>query len=299
MLYCIALLIAGSLLALILDLRRRRASSPCKRRHIAAARIESTRNARKPEWVRREIIRLAAWSPGLSCRVHAEVFNRRFAIDRRMTVGKTYVATLLRQRRSEILRLRRTLKHRVPRPQPRNHIWALDLTGKADLSGQQRLILGLLDHGTRAALILREIADKRSLTILRELITAFRKYGLPGTIRADNEACFSSKILRSAMRLLGVRLQHTAPHCPWMNGRIERLFGTLKRHLDLIAVTGGDDLAAKVCAFRLWYNHVRPHQHLRGLTPADAWTGRPRAHGTPKWFEAWDERLTGWYFEPP
>jgi len=34
------------------------------------------------------------------------------------------------------------------------------------------LILGLLDRGTRAALVLHEITDKRSLTILRELVAA-------------------------------------------------------------------------------------------------------------------------------
>jgi len=33
-----------------------------------------------------------AWSPGLSCRILAEMF-KRFAADRRMTVGKTYVST--------------------------------------------------------------------------------------------------------------------------------------------------------------------------------------------------------------
>ncbi|MBS0537062.1 MAG: transposase family protein [Proteobacteria bacterium] len=300
MLHCVAILAVGLILAAGLFLLRGKVISEWQRQPTVPANADSQiRNARKPDWVKREVIRLAAWSPGLSCRVLAEVFNRQFANDRRMTVGKTFVATLLRQRRAEILRLRRSLKHRIPRPQPRNRIWALDLTGKTDLVGRQRLILGLLDHGTRAAVVLREIADKRSLTILRELIIAFRKYGLPRMIRVDNEACFSSQVLHSAMQLLGVRLQHVAPHCPWMNGRIERLFGTLKRHLDLITVTGVEDLAAKLLTFRLWYNHVRPHQHLYGRTPAEAWSGRPKAYGMPVWFEAWDERLTGWYFQPP
>ncbi len=55
---------------------------------------------------------------------------------------------------------------------PRNRIWALDLTGKGDLSGEQKIILGLIDHGTRACLHLQTLADKRSLTLLRELIQA-------------------------------------------------------------------------------------------------------------------------------
>jgi hypothetical protein len=164
------------------------------------------RSQPKPPWVARELIRLKAWSPELGCRVVAEVFNRQFA-DRRATVGKTYVATVLRRSHSEVIRLRRTLKHRVPRPVPINRTWALDLTGRADLTGRQHLILGLLDHGSRACLRLSALSDKRSVTILRELIAVFRQFGVPGRIRVDNEACFNSRLLKVALALLNVRVQ--------------------------------------------------------------------------------------------
>jgi hypothetical protein len=71
------------------------------------------RNHPKPPWVRRELISLKAWSPELGCRMIAEVFNRQFA-ERGVSVGKTHVADVLRRSRSDIARLRRTLKHRVP-----------------------------------------------------------------------------------------------------------------------------------------------------------------------------------------
>lgn len=73
--------------------------------------------------------------------------------------------------------------------------------------------------------------------------------------------------------------------------------GTPKCHLDTIAATSREDLAEKLWAFRLWYNHVRPHQHLYGLTPTEEWRGLSKTHGSPTWFEAWDARLAGWYFE--
>jgi hypothetical protein len=41
----------------------------------------------KPEWVRKEIIRLKALIPHAGCRTIADSFNRRFAASRRMTVG--------------------------------------------------------------------------------------------------------------------------------------------------------------------------------------------------------------------
>ena len=291
------LLLLLSLMAWLRRGWRRNRDRAMPRAAIDVRRGRSVRSQPKPAWVAREVMRLKAWSPELGCRVVAEVFNRQFA-QRRVSVGKTYVANLVRKRRAEILRLRREMKHRVPRSMPRNRTWALDLTGKADLSGRQHLILGLLDHGTRACLRLSALADKSSLTILRELIGAFRQFGVPRYLRTDNEACLVSRTLRVALALLGVRHQRIERHCPWQNGRIERFFGTLKRKLDRIAIADSDDLRGKLVAFRAWYNHVRPHQHLDGYTPAEAWAGHRKSTRRPRWFTGWDGRLSGWFFPP-
>lgn len=276
----------------------RRRSGYRRKSNIALPTAPNTVYARsrpKPPWVRDELIRLKAWSPGAGCRVIADSFNRQFS-DRGITVGKTFVAAVLRRSNHEVMSLRRELKHRTPRPGPRNRTWALDLTGKTDLTGRQHLLLGLIDHGTRACLKLEPLSNKRSLTILRTLMAAFRAHGLPRRLRVDNEACMNSRVIRTALDLLGVRLQTTEPHSPWQNGRIERFFGTLKRHLDAIPVADNLDLTLKLQAFRVWYNHVRPHQHLHGRTPAEAWEGRNRSCGEPEPFVAWEGRLTGWYF---
>ena len=101
---------------------------------------------RKPPWVARELVRIAAPSPDFGCRVIAEIFNQRLA-ERRIVVSKSFVALVMRRHHAEIVRARRTIKHRVPRSGPTNRTWAMDLTTKADLSGRQQLILGILDHG--------------------------------------------------------------------------------------------------------------------------------------------------------
>ncbi|KAF1684585.1 hypothetical protein B1992_14940 [Pseudoxanthomonas broegbernensis] len=181
---------------------------------------------------------------------------------------------------------------------PCNRTWALDLTGKADLSGRQRMILGLVDQGSRACLTLADLGDKRSATILRELCGAFRTFGLPARIRVNNEACFNSKLMKAALALLHIRLQITQPHCPWQNGRIERFFGTLKRHLDRIAVADRDDLHCKLVEFRAWYNHARSHQHLGGHTPAEVWNGKRESTRPPRFVSIWNGAITGWWFPP-
>jgi putative transposase len=60
----------------------------------------------------------------------------------------------------------------------------LDLTDKTDLTVRQQMLLGLLDHGTRACLALVALPDRRSLTIMSLLLATFRRYGLPSTFLA-------------------------------------------------------------------------------------------------------------------
>ncbi len=79
---------------------------------------------------------------------------------------------------------------------------------------------------------------------------------------------------------------------------MERFLGTLKEKLDRWRVDGRDQLALALGDFRAWYNHVRPHQHLGGRTPSEAWAGvdpYAAAPKSPSYFSAWDGMLTGFY----
>lgn len=260
------------------------------------------RSRAKPLWVANEIIRLKALMPDGSYRKLADIFNRRFArhaqVERRMTVGRTFVSDTVRKHRYEIEVMRRSLKHRVPTALSKNLVWGLDLTGKSDAAGKPHMILGLLDHGSRGLLNLTALPNKCSWTLLGYLFLAIGKYGKPRAVRTDNEACFTSRVFRAVLFLVGIRQQRTDPGCPWQNGRIERLFGTLKRKLDQWEVAGFEALNISLGEFRLWYNHVRPHQHLGGATPAARWSQiDPYARPVRQefWFEAWDGLLQGDY----
>ncbi len=264
----------------------------------AASPASFPRTPPKPAWVRKEVIRLKALMPEAGCRAIADSFNRRFAAKRRMTVGKTFVSELVRQHRYEIDVVRRQIKNARPKPVPRNLVWALDLTGKATLDGRTRLVLGILEHASRAALWLEALETKSSWTLIVKLAEAIRRYGKPRAVRTDNEAVFASRTFRFALLLLGVQHQRIDPGCPWQNGRVERLFGTLKAKLDQLAVESLAALNQALGEFRFFYNHVRPHQNLGGLTPAEVWAGvDPFAHRPKReyWFEAWDGLLCGYY----
>lgn len=256
------------------------------------------RSQRKPAWVVREIIRLKALMPDAGCRTIANIFNRRYTADRKMSVGKSFVADTLRRNRYEIVVQRRKIKHHVPRPIPRNLVWGLDLTGKGDAAGNMHMIFGLIDHGSRSLLRLAALPNKCSWTLLGHLFLCIGKYGKPNAVRTDNEACFTSRLFRTVLAVSGIRHQRSDPHCPWQNGRIERLFGTLKHKLDQWEVSGFEALNGSLAEFRFFYNCVRPHQHLGGRTPHEAWHGvdpfarKAKLH---RWFETWDGLLQGYY----
>lgn len=207
------------------------------------------------------------------CRTIAHHFNRRWASRRQVTVGKSYVAMTLRKHQYLILDARRTLKHRVPRPLPRNRIWGCDLLVKTDQRGTAHLGLAIVDHATRACLRLQRLSNKSSWTLLRELVPVVQRYGRPLFLRTDNEAVLVSRVFRFGLWLLGIRQQRIQPGCPWQNGRVERFIGTVKRVLKQEPLTSDKDFDAILTSIRLWYNHDRPHDHLQGRTPAEVWAG--------------------------
>lgn len=255
------------------------------------------RGKAKPAWVRQEVLRLAALT-GYGCRSLALLFNRLHAVARKMSVSKSFVNYTIRKHCYEIEVLRRHIKHRPPRPVPKNHIWAIDMTGKGDASGDIHSILGIEDHGTRALLALQVLERRNAWTLLGHLFLAIGRFGRPRAIRTDNDSVFRSAVFRLVCASANIRQQFTVPGCPWMNGRIERLFGTLKQKLDQLEVDSRDVLVRLMGEFQLWYNAARPHQNLAGLTPAEAWRGIDPYAGEPKavyWFEAWDGLLKGYY----
>lgn len=277
---------------------------PAPRRGRRRTRLESPpepghgRNRRKPDWVRAEVLRLKALMDG-GCRKIANSFNHLHA-HRGETVGHSFVAMLVKSEAEKIIRIRREIKHRNPGRMPRNLVWALDLTFLPGEAGS-RAVFGLVDHGSRLCLSLRELRDRSTIGVLRLLLDAIEHFGRPRRLRTDNEPVLTSRLFRLVLWLLGIRHQRTAPHCPWQNGRIERLFGTIKGRLLGWSDEAGvpTDLGEDLAAVHAWYNHLRPHQHLDGLTPAMAWNGRrPIGRDAPRFVSFWNGRLSGYFFPP-
>ena len=265
----------------------------------------AAKNARKPDWVRNEVLRLAALMQNhCSCRKVMVCFNRMHGKRYGVTVGKSFVAELVKTHRLQILQLRREFKTKPPRVVAVNHTWAMDLTFHTDAENRTHANLGMVDHGSRVLLCLRTLTTRNSWTLLGHLCLAIGKYGKPRKLRTDNEIIFNSFVFKTFLKLVGIQKQTTDVHSPWQNGRIERLFGTLEPVLRELHISGKEQLQNVFDEFKLFYNHARPHQNLNNRTPAQVWRAQsnsPRkrkveqSNAEPVLVQALDGLMTGFY----
>jgi putative transposase len=257
-----------------------------------SSKASSTHGRRKPDWVWLALLALAQELPRAGYRTLAHCFNLRQASQmdahgKAVSVSKSFVSTLLRQQRYAAVHASQR-RYAVKR----EHIqttWGMDLTGLPLVDGSSVAVFGIIDHGSRAVLGLSPVVRRNSLVLLGKLLIAMGSYGLPKSVRSDNEAAFKSLIFIGILKLLGVRQQFTELASPWQNGRIERFWRTLKFELQTKAVQSikqGQAIQTRMKfasvaamgglldAFKDSYNCERPHQSLNGATPAKVWNGQ-------------------------
>jgi putative transposase len=225
------------------------------------------KNRKKAEWVINEVIRIKAFHAQAGCRTIADAFNYRYENHKITpeTVGKTFVATAIRNHLYEIQIVRRDIKSKPAHNIPFNKVWGIDLTFV-----NEQPILGVIEHHSRKCLSLKSLKNKSSITILRGLLNVLEHHPKPTFIRSDNEICFNSKLIKFGLWFLGIKKQTIDKHSPWQNGRIERFFGTLKSTIKNLpkSFTNETELPYLLHSFEWWYNEIRLHQNLDGKTPA-------------------------------
>lgn len=168
-----------------------------------------------------------------------------------------------------------------------NQLWQIDFKGRFDTIAGCCHALTLLDDHSRFNLLLRAQARTDTAQVQPQLVEAFRRYGLPTRINADNGAPWGSPSTsgRSLSELavwlirLGVHVSFSAPYHPQTNGKLERFHRTLQR--EVIAGQHFADLAAAQRAFDRWrsvYNAQRPHEALDLQVPIARYQPSPIAY---------------------
>ncbi len=241
----------------------------------------------KPAWVLGALLELAAASPLAGCRTLANCFNLLYS-ETGQSISKTWVYERLKAR-AHALALARLRLPRVARSEALGRVWGVDLTGLLLTTGDVLPVWGVFEHASRTVLQLEPLKRYNSLILLGKLIQAFGEYGKPKAIRSDNDRVFKTLAFRTVLWLLGVKQQFTALHCPWQNGRIERFWRTLKETLgtkqrrfrhglqvleEQYRFASFVTMKEVLSEFQAFYNFSRPHQALKGKTPAQVWSQR-------------------------
>jgi putative transposase len=238
----------------------------------------------KPVWVHEQFFQLAEQLPQAGCRTLANNFNQLHSYAGQ-SISKSWAYERLKARRYA-LALARSRSPLVGRSGAIGRVWGIDLTGLPLVNGESVPVWGILDHGSRTVLQLEPLERFNSLILLGKLLIAMGQYGKPKAVRSDNASVFRTAIFRGMLKLLGVKQQFTELHSPWQNGRMERFWRTMKEALgtnvsrfrsgarileEQMRFSCIDGMRALLSEFQSFYNFSRPHQSLKGQTPAQVW----------------------------
>lgn len=108
------------------------------------------------------------------------------------------------------------------------------------------------------------LSRKCTWTLLSEFCAACAEQGMPDAVRTDNEAMFTSRLWASFFKIAGIKRQRIDLGSPWQNGRIERLFGTLKPLLSALKQQLKSKTLQPTCLYALYERFI----YVGGVTPS-------------------------------
>jgi putative transposase len=166
-----------------------------------------------------------------------------------------------------------------------NDLWTADFKGQFR-TGDSRYCypLTIADQHTRFLMACHGLPSTKGHGVRPVFDRLFREHGLPRAIRTDNGVPFATTGIHGLSQLnvwwmrLGIQHQRILPGQPQQNGAHERMHKTLKA--DAIRPPRATLIAQQRAFnhFRRQYNEERPHQHLRGRTPASCYRSSPRSY---------------------
>lgn len=131
--------------------------------------------------------------------------------------------------------------------------------------------LVVVDYYSRFIKVIEMKATNAEKTI-EALETIFTEHTYPETIRSDNGPPFASEEFKAYCNKKNIRLVHTIPYWPQMNGLVERVNRGILRSLR-IAKAQNTDWRKEIKAYVYAYN-TTPHS-VTGKPPLELLTNRP------------------------
>lgn len=160
-------------------------------------------------------------------------------------------------------RKRKRIKYiRWQREHP-NSLWQIDHTDEQEKG--YCYTLSIIDDCSRYSLALVQLKNITTEEVIKVLDRLIKIHGKPREILSDNGNVYGLTSENSKFdiwcRRNGIKHIRSAIHSPTTTGKVERLFQTMDMEMPFC----NNDLQA----FRMRYNHFRPHTSLHGKAPAD------------------------------
>jgi transposase InsO family protein len=206
-------------------------------------------------------------------------------LQRKLGADTPSVATIARvlrrfgkvRQRSKFRRL--SIVERPPNfvPSACNQLWTVDFKGWWHAQDGDRCEpLTVRDAFSRYVLALKVLRSTSLEATKAVFVELFRRFGVPQCIQVDNGTPFINVKARGGLtRLsawwisLGITVIRSRPGCPQDNGGHERMHRDIREDLQALPA-GSRALQQRACdRWKQEFNSVRPHEALRGRTPAE------------------------------
>jgi transposase InsO family protein len=161
-----------------------------------------------------------------------------------------------------------------------NELWQMDFKGP---QGFNKVTgpLSILDDYSRYLLTLRHLGSTQLKGVQGALRSTFEACGLPEFMLIDHGIPWYNgwspwgwTELTVWILLQGIRVILSGVRHPQTQGKVERMHGALQRAIG--KRKGAADQQQWLDEFRQEYNHVRPHEGIGMVVPAQRWQASPR-----------------------
>jgi transposase InsO family protein len=162
-----------------------------------------------------------------------------------------------------------------------NQLWQTDFTYLKVIGWGWFYLSTILDDFSRYIIAWKLCTTMKAEDVTDTLTLALQASGLDEArvahrprLLSDNGSSYIASDLAEWLADQGIGHVRGSPQHPQTQGKIERWHQTLKNRILLDNYYLPGDLEAKIGDFVAYYNHMRYHESIANLTPADVYFGR-------------------------
>jgi putative transposase len=219
--------------------------------------------------LRAKLIDLARKKPRFGYRRLGALLERNGEAVNPKRLFRVYQKAGLGVRRREKKRLERDRVGMPPLSRP-NQEWSLDFVSDALANGRALRALTVLDDFTKESPAIEVDNSLSAPRVTRVLDSVIDQRGLPERIRTDNGPEFTSRCFVAWAEQKGIQVTYIQPGKPTQNSFIESFKGRFRDEcLNANWFENLADARRKIEAWRIDYNHHRPHSSLAYRTPTE------------------------------